>query len=190
MNGNSIEGAETLGEHPLGRKSISIDAKPGSQRSGTIGFIALMALLVSLEIFSALLSYHTDGEVFSLVLMGATGLNILAILLYILKYRIVAIVLATIIGLGIVPRQLADGYELLLLQQESARIVAHLYEMKIAAGSYPENLAGYSFQHPELRSSIKYVRNAEEGFALYYNVGSGTSDYWYRPGTGWGYYPD
>ena len=161
------------------------------KKSEAILFILLMLVLIPLEVLCAFLAYETLGEISSLVYLLLVGLNLVPIVLA-FRNRITAALGAIALALAIIPYQLVLGDRLLRVQAEAARVVTYAYEYKVNTGQFPPDLAQYQFHDPDMKAFIQKYQpdNSQDGFALYYRVGTESTSHSYSTANGWGYYPD
>ena len=154
-------------------------------------FLVLMLVLLPLEVGCGLLAYETIGEVSSRLLLMAVGLNLIPLSVA-LRSRIVASLLALALALIMIPYQVHLGYRLWRVQMEASRIVAYVYDTRIASGEYPSDLADYPFRDPDMARFVQAYRAdpSNGGFYLTYRVGTPNTSHSYTPRHGWQYYPD
>lgn len=155
-------------------------------------FILLLAILLPLEVFCALLAYETLGEVMSgTYMVGIILLNGLLVALF-FRHRSAALLGALIVALLIVPYQIVLGDRLIRVQAEATRIVAYAYETRADSGEYPADLTGYAFTDTDMQPYIQSYTRSDDGrdFSVFYFVGTETAPHWYESDTGWDYYPD
>ncbi|MBN2471902.1 MAG: hypothetical protein JXN59_14360 [Anaerolineae bacterium] len=157
-----------------------------------IFFILLLAILIPLEVFCALLAYETLGEVMSgTYIVGIILLNGLLVALF-FRHRAAAMLGVLGVALLIVPYQVVLADRLIRVQAEATRIVAYAYETRAETGDYPADLIGYTFTDTDMQPYIQSYTLSDDGsdFTVYYFVGSDTASHWYGSDTGWDYYPD
>ena len=99
---------------------------------------------------------------------------------------------AVTLALAIIPLQLMLGHRVLRVQAEASRIVAHVYEQRLATGEYPVDLADYEYRDPTTRKYVQLYAADESagGFLLAFRVGTENTSHTYSPDVGWSYYPD
>jgi hypothetical protein len=148
-------------------------------------------VLVPLEIGCGFLAYETLGEVTSKLYFLAILLNLGFIILAI-WHPTLAAVAALVLALMIVPYQYVLRDRLIRVEVEAGRIVAYVYEERLAEGEYPADLSGYEFHDKAMRPYIQTYRPNEEagGFSLFFRVGTETTSHSYSPAWGWSYYPE
>ena len=95
--------------------------------------------------------------------------------------RKVALALALLLGLAIVPYQLVLVRRHSLVRAEAAQIVTYAYETKVSTGAYPASLDGYAFNRPATRKYIQGYHVGEHygGFQVMYRVGTESTSHWY-----------
>ena len=124
-----------------------------------IGFLTFLCLLIVAEIACANLAWETVGEIESSFLFFLTCLNIVPISIFFLKkmkFAKVAVGLASLLAVFIIPHQLQLLYRWTLLQQEASSIIKYANQYKNRTGGYPRNLAAYSYLYPNLKPHITY----------------------------------
>lgn len=149
-----------------------------------------MVLLIAAEIACAELAWHTIGEVVSSLYVILIFFNIIPFLLGFTKFRRLAVGLALLCALLIIPYQVLLGYRWHLLRQETLSIVAHVNQVKKQTGEYPPNLSAYQFLHPRLQHHITYEYYEPTNYSVYFYIGTPDTSHWYNSNSGWGYYPD
>lgn len=107
-------------------------------------------------------------------------LNLIPIILYLFKKKIIAILLVIILGIYIIPRQFLLTYELLNLKEEAANMVNYSYRYKLSTGKFPENINNYIFTHKKLKDKIKYTKYKDDTFMVEYFVGTENTDHFYQ----------
>lgn len=157
---------------------------------GPIGFIALMALLIPLELACASIARYWISPANCFVAAMAVVLNIIPIVFYVNKHRPVAIISALLLACLIVPDSIIGGLQLFFLQREAGSVVAYVYETKLKTGNYPGDLSAYKFFVPTLKENFAYFRDTQSGFRVAYTVTGSNTDYWYEPELGWNYHND
>jgi hypothetical protein len=163
-----------------------------NKRSEFILFGLLIAFVFPLEIAGGLIAYHTLGDVFqSLYFMFMVILNI-PFLVIAFRSRTIAALGIVALALALVPYQFYLGYRLVRMQEETARIVAYVYEHKRDEREFPADLSGYQFTDPALAAYVLEYLVIYDGaeFVVTYWVGTEHVSHWYSSKTGWGYYPD
>ncbi|WP_303316425.1 hypothetical protein Q4Q34_06360 [Flavivirga abyssicola] len=162
-----------------------------NKNSLVIIFICFLSILITLEILSALFAYETIGEVTSGFYVLMIFLNIIPILLFILKRKLLSFFITIIIGAILIPGQILLGHKLFLLKNESASVVNYIYKYKIRNGKYPVDISEYRYKYPELRNHITY-NFKDTDFSVYYYVSTPNTFHYYvhSRGYNWGYYPD
>ena len=158
-------------------------------------FLVLLAVLATLEGLCAMVAYETLGEVTSAMLMVAVLGNLLPVLLFALRVRAAAVIVALLIALAIVPYQVVLANRLRELEQESSEIVSWIDLQRLETGRFPANLASYHFRRPWLKEHFtEYLMPDGQGFNLSFYVGNrGTSHSFGATADkagGWGYYAD
>jgi hypothetical protein len=159
-------------------------------------FLALLAMLIGLEGFCADLAFDTLGEVTSSMLIAAATCNLLPAILFAMRLRGLAVAVALLIALAVIPYQLVLDGKLRKLEQESSEIIAWAYGERVRTGRFPGDLATYRFRAPQLKAHFTDYRviDGGKGFAFSFWVGTrGTSHSFGTTldrGSGWGYYPD
>lgn len=153
-------------------------------------FFILLFLFVALELMAAALAFETLGEVMVLLYLWVIGVNLLLGILS-FRYTLIATAGITVLMLLIVPYQVWLGHRLWQLQNEAAEMVAYVYEYRLAAGEYPANLDGYTFEDASLAPYLQYSTVGEDcKFHVSYFVGTPNTSHSYCPAFGWSYYPD
>ena len=158
-----------------------------------ISCVLLILSLLSLEIFvSFFFAYDNFGWWMPGVLIIITILNVLPILLYIFKKKIIANIITLLIGLFIVPYQLFFVVKYIKLKEEAANISNYVYQNKIENFSFPENLNNYKFKFPKLKEDIIYKKENDNEFIILYSVGTKSTSHYFRHSRGyyWDYYDD
>ena len=165
--------------------------RPGVLREHALLLLCL-AVLIPVEILCARAAFETIGEITSWQYWALVIVSNSLVLLVAIASRKVALALALLLGLAIVPYQLLLMRRHSLVRAEAARIVTYAYETKASTGAYPAGLDGYAFERPEVRKYIQgyYVGEQYGGFQVMYRVGTETTSHWYSPNGGWDYYPD
>jgi len=155
-------------------------------------FTLLMATLIPLELLCACLAYETLGEISSGIYFFGVGFFNLIFIIIAIRSRMWAAIGAILFGLAIVPYQGLLTHRLLLLKDETARIVSYIYETKKETGEYPLDLSQFRFNHPHIRKYIQSYEIGDQygGFMLTYRVGTESTSHWYSPKDDWSYYPD
>lgn len=137
-------------------------------------FIGCLAIALFLEYLAAALAYYTLGAVYKgLMLFVMSLLNLLPLLFYLLRQRLLAWgMLLCLLG-ALVPYQLILGWRWWSLHQEAVQLVPYIYQVKVDTGAYPADLSGYAYGNPALKAALNYrVDNDCNGFDLWYSVGN------------------
>jgi hypothetical protein len=164
-----------------------------------IGRLALFALLVAAEVLAANQGYYTVGEVWrSFTLVGVALINaggaagfVLAALSGSRRGQALMQVLLLIVAAGAILPQVVLGERLISLRHEAQTIVGHVENSRRVTGSYPADLAGYSFARISLAPHVSYTLDPQRGgYRLSYWIATPNVSNDYSPRTGWVYYPD
>lgn len=157
-----------------------------------LSFILLLSLLISLEIYAIHLSYENYGWWMPVYLFGLTLLNIIPILFFIFRKRLVANILSILLGLLIIPNQFILQNKYLQLKEEAANITNFVYQKKMETGNFPENIKNYKYRFPELVNQIQYSKDNNNEFIVLYSVGTTSTSHYFRHSRGnyWNYYDD
>jgi len=152
----------------------------------------LMALLVPVEVMCAQAAFETIGDITSYLYWVLVIVGNCVVILTAVGSRTLAGTLALLLGLAIIPYQIALVRRHARVQTEAARIVAYAYETKVQTGEYPQDLSGYTYRDPKMSRFIQRYEASPEsgGFRVVYRVGTETTSHWYSPKDGWLYYPD
>ncbi len=161
-------------------------------KTETFLFWALFSSMVVLELLCAQLAYETIGEIMSAAM--TIGIVIFNSLFAILARRskLLAGVGVVLLALLIIPQQVRLGQRLWEVQSEANAIVGYVYEHRLDHGTFPADLAEYSYANPDAAQYIQDYRLLENDteFMLLFFVGTDSTSHWYSSETGWGYYPD
>lgn len=157
-------------------------------------FLTALVVAILAEWTAATLAYHTIGEIISGLLILLIGLNLIPLTLHVARQPRAAWATLALVALLLVPYQVVLGARWLALHAEAEQIVAHAEQMRRETGSYPTNLAGYTFQNGSLRPYFT-LYNPQDGsdseFLLSYSIGTPSTSHSYVAKTGtWFYYPD
>ena len=155
-------------------------------------FVGVASVAVALEFYAAHLAYYTIGEIASAAyIFLILVLNGPFILLGLFRRtrRLAYAWLLTLAAL-LVPYQLYLEVCWYRLDDEARAIIAYVSAHNSKHGSYPADLSGYTFRHPDLRGEINYNTTSRPGFYLGYSIGSWMTSHDYSPQGGWFYYPD
>ncbi len=163
----------------------------GSTRSEVILFMLLAAILIALEVISAILAYETVGAITSYLYFVAIALNIVLLVVSV-RSRLVAALGMSVLALALVPYQFMLAQRMTRVQAEAARIVAYAYETKLSNGEFPIGFADYVPHDPDAQKFIQEFRRdpSQGGFVLCYQIGTESTSHCYSPRSGWTYYPD
>lgn len=152
-----------------------------------LSFVIILTFVILLEKFCANLAENNWGWVEFMFYHFAVWLNIIPVILYLVKLKKTAIVFILILAFLVVPYQLYVGYQSIQIHKEAQAIVDYAFERKSQTGEYPEDLSGYTFKKEYLKKNI-YGYN--DNFHVSYYVGTPSTNHYYYPETGWGYYDD
>ena len=154
-------------------------------------FKVIFFILLILECIACYYSYYTFGEVKQFFLWFVLLLNIIPIILYFLKFKIISISIALIIAFFIIPKQVLLLVKWSDLKKESIEINKHIYRYKELNDRFPDNILAYEFKNKKLAKYFSYRNKGKRNFGLYYYIGTkGTSHYYYHKTGKWAYYPD
>lgn len=161
-----------------------------SKLKSTLAFVAFLFLLVVAEVACAKLAWHTVGEIHSALLLFLVWFNLVPLLIYLLRFKKLAVGLALFAAVLIISHQIYLGYRWHMLRQETLNAVAYVNKVKRQTGSYSKNLSAYTYLHLSLKADIIYTYYKPSDYAVRFHVGSPNTEHWYEAGKGWWYYPD
>ncbi|MGC4015725.1 MAG: hypothetical protein QM755_14555 [Luteolibacter sp.] len=78
----------------------------------------------------------------------------------------------------------------LFLHEDVLGAIRYVTEEKKHHGSYPADLSGYPFRHPEFADHLGYSPSDPDSFGMSYFLNDSGISYWYYSDSGFGYYPD
>jgi hypothetical protein len=161
------------------------------KRQISISYGVFWAVLVPVEIACAFLAYWTISEVTMLLYLFVVTTANLGLLVIAIWSRPLAFFGGIVLGLLIIPYQLALGRRLLQLDSETRRIVAFLNEQKERTGAFPDDLSSYTFQDHATQTYVTYRPSPNQNeFELFYYVGTPNTSHLFSSRRGWSYYPD
>ncbi|WP_298764767.1 hypothetical protein [uncultured Polaribacter sp.] len=148
-------------------------------------------MLIVLEIVACYFAYYTLGEVKQMLLIFLFFLNVIPIILYFLRIKIISLVTAFIIGLFLIPNQFLLLTKWNQLKRESLEIKKYVYQYKKENEKFPENILTYSFKNKNLMANFSYQKSNKENFKLQYFIGTKGTTHFYNHNLGeWAYYAD
>lgn len=161
----------------------------GLARERILG-LSILGILFPLELAAASLTFETVGELASGFAFLLVFLN-LPLAAFVVWRPLTGSLLAVLLALAILPRQVVLGHRLLGLREESAAIVAWVYEQHRRSGEFPPDLDEYEPKRSELLPFLTYTPDRSRGgFLLVFSVGTPSTSHGFSPATGWWYYPD
>lgn len=169
-------------------------ATTGGRTGHTISWPMLIIALLVVAGSLALLHHgvlYTDGE----VMEGLFGFLLVALVAIVLLTaacgaRRIAMWLLLGAGGGLLLWQCRQHQRWTSLHEDVLGAIRHVTEERKRQGSYPADLSGYHFVHPEFADHLGYGRSGPDSFGLTYFLNDSSISYWYYSDTGFGYYPD
>lgn len=156
-----------------------------------LAFILVFFTLLLLEIIACYYSYFTLGEVRQIGYIFIFFLNVIPIVLYFLRLKIVSLFLALIIGFLLIPNQISLLVKWNDLKTESSQIIKYIYQYEESNKRFPVNILDYQFENKKLIDHFSYHHIDTTNFSLYYFVGTkGTTHFYFHNVGKWDYYPD
>ena len=152
-------------------------------------FAVLCFIAIPLETACGFLSFHTIGEMMSALLRLVVILNVFFLFLFALNARRLAATAVLLLALLIIPYHFCLGVGWWMIHNESCRIVEYANKTHQETGAYPADLENYSYQNGSVESFIRY-RRTQEGYTVFYSVGTPNTSHWSTNGGPWCYYPD
>lgn len=135
--------------------------------------------------------YYTDGEVME-GLFGFLSIALTAIVFLTAACGARRAAMWLLLGVGgcLLLWQCRQHQRWLSLHEDVLGAIRHVTEERKRQGSYPADLSGYHFAHPEFADHLGYGRSGPDSFGLTYFLNDSHISYWYYSDSGFGYYPD
>lgn len=158
-----------------------------------VPFASILGGLLRLDCASAILAYHTIGEVISgfyFFLIGMANVVVLGVALMNRRAALIAAVAVTVLAL---PFQLFLGVRWWRIHGEAERIIAYAEDHRRETGTYPTSLTDYAYRDRYTQSFVqdyRLSRRSSSDYSLSYRIGTPSTSHSYSPRNGWSYYPD
>ncbi len=118
-------------------------------------------------------------------------LNIIPVLCYFFRLKIIAYIIALIIGGIVIPYKVVLFIKWSELKKEALEIRKFVYNYKELNKIFPENILEYEFKKQKLAKHFSYRTANQQNFVLQYYIGTqGTTHYYNHKFGKWSYYPD
>lgn len=155
-----------------------------------LNFKVILLTLFILEIVACCYAYYTLGEVKQFFYILIISLNIIPLLLYLYRIKIISFVIGLIIGLILIPHQILLVVKWFELKKESSMIIEYIYRYQKENGEFPESISDYDFENYQLTDNFSYYIDSKDFVIQYYIGTKGTTHSYYHKSGKWGYYPD
>ncbi|NNC95280.1 MAG: hypothetical protein HKN92_06920 [Chitinophagales bacterium] len=151
----------------------------------------MFVLLILLEVIAASIAFETDSEIASRFYLYLILLNAIPIYLISISRKRLAVTIAMILALWIVPKRMYGAFVFYRVSEESANVVNYCYSYKIKNGNFPERIDENLLTYPESVKRIPY-KKVGDNFSVSYFINTRTTSHYYIHNVGpkWNYYPD